>query len=111
MRAGQLRHTVNVMRPAPPRGDRDQEDDPQVLREKVQCSIETISGREAQRLQQMYPTATHRVKMWGDPAKPLSAADWLIELPSNRRLNIIPPINDKQRNGLDLELVCIEAVT
>ena len=50
MRAGQLRHTVNVMRPAPPRGDRDQEDDPQVLREKVQCSIETISGREAQRL-------------------------------------------------------------
>ena len=107
MKAGKLRHVVNVMRPAEPAGDVPGKSPPTIHRAGVYCSIEQLTGREAERFQQMYATATLKVKMWGDPSKPLRAVDWLEELPSKNRLNILNK-DDLNRNGIELELICGE---
>lgn len=109
MQAGKMRHRVNVMRPPSPQGEPGQLNSQATeLIKNVPCSIEPLSGREAERMQQMYATATLTVGMYGDPAKPLKTTDWLIDQ-TGKRLNIMH-IKDKQRNGIELELTCGEEV-
>jgi len=51
---------------------------------------------------------THRVRMYGDPSKPLTHTMYL-KTWSGRKLNI-GFINDVQQNGVELELLCGEVV-
>lgn len=109
MIAGKMRHIVDVMRPPEPQGEGGQlNSQPKVLMKDVPCSIENLSGIEQERMQQMYATARNKVRMYGDPDNPLRTVDWLVDQ-SGKRLNILQ-INDKWRNGIELEMICGEEV-
>lgn len=104
-----MRHVVNVMRPPDPQGEGGQTSPPTTLFNALRCSIDTLTGRELERLQQMYATANSKVKYWGDPTKQVKATDWLID-EFGKRLNIIS-INDPLRNQQGIvELICGEEV-
>jgi len=108
-KSGGMRHAVKVMRPADPQGEASQSESPTTLFNSLPCSIDTLTGRELERLQQMYATATSKVKFWGDPTKQVKATDWLID-EFGKRLNIVS-INDPLRNQQGIvELICGEEV-
>lgn len=104
-----MRHMVTVMRPTQAQGTRGE---PQgkdaVIVKDVPCSIETLSGREGELARQIFAAATYRVQMYGDPSKPIENTDYLQF--GSRRLNI-GFINDRQQNGIELELLCEEALS
>jgi len=106
-----MRHQVRVMRPPEPQGEGGQlNGQPQELYKQLPCSIENTGGREAERMMQMYATATLKVCFYGDPNKRVTTKDWLEVLPlakPARRLNIVQ-VNDHQQNGVKIELVCTE---
>lgn len=102
-----LRHVVNVMRPPPPGGESTVNAKPSELRHEVPCSIEPLRGGEAQRLQQMFATATHKVGMYGNPNKKIQRTDFCIDQ-TGARLNVMDVI-DKSRSQIGfIELVCGE---
>lgn len=104
-----MRHVVNVMRPADPQGEGGAALPPTTLIKNVPCSIDNLTGRELERLQQNYATATSKVKFWGDPSRQVKNTDWLID-EFGKRLNIVQ-INDPLRNQQGIvELVCGEEV-
>ncbi len=102
-----LRHVVKVMRPPAPGGESSQAIPPQAIRNEVPCSIETLMGREAERMQQMYAGANVKVCMYGDPNNQLKAVDYCIDQ-TGKRLNIMG-ITDPSRSQLGkIELICGE---
>lgn len=101
-----MRHLVNVMRPPPQYGQKgDATGQDETVIPKWPCSIETLSGRELERAQQMVATAELVVEGWGHPTKPIKEKDYLQF--GARRLNVMAII-DKQQNGISLKLLCGE---
>ena len=103
-----MRHIVNVMRPTEAHG----ESSPRVydiFRSQVPCSIETLSGREAERMMQMYADARVKVEMYGDPNKQIKATDQCVDQ-FGKTLNVLA-ITDNSRTQLGkIELICGEEV-
>lgn len=106
------RHLVNVMRPTKATGDYGEtQGAPEELYHHCPCSIEQISGREGEIARQTVPTATHRVKLYADPRKPIDARCYLTGGSIGERvLQIGAPPNDKRQNGVELELLCGEEI-
>jgi len=102
-----LRHVVNVMRPPPPGGESGQAIPDTTVRNQVPCSIETLTGREAERMQQMYAGANVKVGMWGDPNKPVKAVDYCTDQ-TGKRLNIMGIIDNSRSQLGKIELICGE---
>lgn len=104
-----MRHVVNVMRPAKKTADYGEtQGKPELVMENWPCSIETLSGREVETARQTVATATYRVKGYGNPKKPIDASCYLVRLPittPETRLEI-GFVKDRQQNGIDLELIC-----
>jgi head-tail adaptor len=106
MRAGELRHRVDVLRPPTSLDDRGQpRGQEEVVLRQVPCGIETLNGREAEQARTNYAEATHRVRMYGDPSKPIKTKDYLQF--GTRRLEI-GFIDDELQNGIKLTLICGE---
>ena len=104
-----MRHVVNVMRPTLAVGSRGEAEgqDQQVLKE-VPCSIETLSGREAELARSVYPDATYKVEMYADPRNPVTAVMYLTGgTLGTRRLNV-GFVNDRDLKGVQYELLCGE---
>jgi hypothetical protein len=104
-----MRHVVKVMRPPPPQGESGQLNTPEatVLMEEVPCSIDQLQGKEAERMQQMYATATQKVGMYGNPNKQIKRVDYLIDQ-TGAQLNVLS-INDGSRSQQGyIELICGE---
>jgi hypothetical protein len=103
-----MRHVVNVMRPAAQQGESTPVA-PTLLREKVPCSIDPLTGREAERMQQMYATASLKVGLYGNPSKRIQRRDHLIDQ-TGAQLNVMD-IKDESRSQLGyIELICGEEV-
>jgi head-tail adaptor len=91
-----MRHVVTVMRPAEAQDDAGQKKNATVYRADVPCSIEHLSGREAEKARAIYPEATLKVEMYGNPLKPVSHKDWLKH--GERKL-FIGDIDDHLQSG------------
>ncbi len=74
----------------------------------VPCSIETLSGREAEIARQQYAQADYLVTCSGDPARPIREHMFL-QL-DTRRLEI-GVVKDIDQNGVNLELLCGEVLS
>ena len=97
------------MQPATAIGSRGQQiGQDTVYLQNIPCSIETLNGREGEAARQQYAEVTHRVRMYGDPSKPIAHTMYLRTW-NKRRLNI-GFINAVQQNGVELELLCGEVV-
>lgn len=109
MKAGSLRHYVTIRRPSAEYGSRGQVQAGQdeSLLSDVPCEIEQLSGRQLEFARQQFATATHRVRMYRDPANPLSAKDYLV-LADGRRLHI-GAVDDVNLTGLEYVLLCGES--
>jgi hypothetical protein len=101
-----MRHVVKVMRPASPQGESTPAA-PTILRDKVQCSIEPLTGREAERMQQMFATATQKVGLYGNPNKLIKRVDHLIDQ-TGARLNVLDIKDDSRAQLGYIELICGE---
>jgi hypothetical protein len=106
-----LRHVVSVMRPTEAtdtigntRGA------PQQIFGQWPCSIETLSGRELELARSTYADATLKVEGYGDPGKRFKVTDYLTGGSIGSRVLNIGFINDRQQNGIQLSLICGEAV-
>lgn len=103
-----LRHIVTVKRPRQgnlgTRGQKQGEDE--TIYAEWPCSIETLSGSEAELARQNFPTASLSVAGYTDPAKPIKATDYL--LLGTRRINV-GFVNDVDQMGLKAELICGES--
>lgn len=116
MRAGKMRHRATVMRPSEALSDGGQTQSANVLLRDVPCSIEHLSGREAELVHAQFPEASLKVECYGDPNKPIRHTDWLEVLgvgrdssgqPVIRKLHI-SDIQDRDQNGILLTLFCGE---
>lgn len=105
-KAGRMRHVVNVMRPPPQQGDSPQKT-PEVFRNGVPCSIDPMSGREIERMNQMGAIASHKVVMYGDPKKQIKRVDWLID-ETGKRLNIVDKADPSRCDIGEITLFCME---
>lgn len=107
--AGALRHYVNVMKPTAAIGSRGElEGQDTTVRQGVPCSIETLSGREAEVARSTYPDATYRVRLYADPQKPVTAEMYLTGGTLGKRRLHIGFINDVDQVGFVNELLCGE---
>lgn len=108
-KAGPMRHIVTVMRPPDPQGEGGQlNSQPTRFRNEVPCSIEPLSGRELERMQEMEAVANCKVRFYGDPDKQVKETDWLID-EFGKRINIVAK-NDSLRNQQGIvELICMES--
>lgn len=105
-----MRHVVNVMRPTQALGTRGEGEgkDQQVLKD-VPCSIETLSGREAELARSVYPDATYKVEMYADPSNPVTAVMYLTGGTIGTRRLHIGFVNDSNNMGTaSLTLLCGE---
>lgn len=107
MKAGPLRHLCNVERPLTGLSDRGEQEGYAVVRPSVPCSLEPLNGREIEVAHQLVATATHRVRMWGNPAKPVQHND---RLRVGDREFEIGYISDGQQNGVQIELLVAEVI-
>jgi head-tail adaptor len=106
--AGKRRYVATILRPRATYDDRGQErgGDEVVMRD-VPVSLDTLNGREVELARQLYPTATMRAQLVGDPKRPITYRDRLVV--GIRSLEI-GYIKDEQQNGINLELLLGEAV-
>lgn len=104
-----LRHVVTVKRPPPPGGESGQQASDTVVRECVPCSIDTLTTREAERMQQMYAGASVKVCMYGNPAKQVKAVDYCVD-EFGKRLNVMGIIDPSRGQLQKIELICGEEV-
>lgn len=86
-----------------------------VLMKDVPCSIDTLSGREAEVAHRLVGTATHQVEMRG-PIAGLSPECKLGEHPKNgdgtyKSYLAIGHVNDPTRTGRDYTLLVTEVVS
>lgn len=100
-----LRHICDVMAPGSSKDDRGQTHGKRTLARNVPCSIETLSGRELEQARATWTEAVYRVRMYGNPQKPIDETCWL-EI-NGRRMNIIHK-SDPHFNEIELELTCGE---
>lgn len=107
--AGELRHYVDVMKPTAAIGSRGElEGQASLVRQGVACSIETLSGREAEIARSTYPDATYRVRLYADPSKPVSEEMYLTGGTLGKRKLQIGFKNDIDQVGFVNELLCGE---
>ncbi|HUQ68745.1 MAG TPA: head-tail adaptor protein [Planctomycetaceae bacterium] len=108
IRAGTLRHVVNVMKPAENSNTRGQPTgEDEVYIKDVPCSIEPLGGRESEIARQVFESATAKVKFYGDPNRPISRSHYLQF--GSRRLEI-GDVKDVEQNGIVIELLVGEVV-
>jgi hypothetical protein len=109
MRAGDLKDTVNVMRPteAKTAGGQPQGKD-RVIRSEVHCFIDPVSGSEAEIARQQTGVAAFAVQMYGDPAARIERNDYLTGCDLGSRVLFISYVNDVHRNHSKLVLTCGE---
>ena len=107
MRAGPLRHRVDIKLPSDTKDSRGQRTgDPVVKASRVQCSIETLNGRELEIARQVVSNATLRVRM-RYPGFDLTTKHFLTF--GTRQLNI-GHVNNVDQIGREFILTCSEAV-
>lgn len=108
MKSGALRHVVDIYEPIIESDTRGQIDPsvgtPYIA--SVPCSVEQLSSRELDAARQVYATATHEVKMYADPKRPIQHNYWLKW--GNRRLEVGAAVLDTR--GLEYTLTCGEVV-
>lgn len=106
------RHSVTIKRPATTldsRGQVDTSATPTTVAEDVPASIEHLQGREVEIARQIVPTATHRVKFFGDPAWSLTPGDYLVpDSDSTRKLNIGDIAKPEDIDAMEYILLCGE---
>lgn len=108
LRSGTLRHRATFKRPSSTldtRGGRSGDD--VTLMADVPCSIEPLGGRELEQARQTVAEASHRVRLYADPERPLSALDYL---EFGRRVLWIRYVKDMGERGFAYELLCEEEV-
>jgi len=71
----------------------------------VPCSIEQLSGREAEAAHQTFGAVSLKVAMYGDPRKPITIRH---RLKVGERILEIADVKDVNQNGQELELLCGE---
>lgn len=108
MKAGSMRHVVDVLRPFAENDSRGAVDPLQGEKylSAIPCSIEPLTAREQEAARQVYGLATHRVKMYADPQNPLNHTMWLVW--GKRRLEVGSALLDER--GLMYTLTCGEVV-
>jgi len=107
MRAGKLRHRVDIQLPSTTQGTRGQRTGSSTTKaESIPCSIETLTGRELELARQVVSNATVRVTM-RYPGITLTTKHFLMF--GDRQLNI-GHINDVDQIGREFILTCGEAV-
>jgi head-tail adaptor len=112
IRAGNLRHYVNVMQPTDAEGTRgEREGMDKTVRQGVPCSIETLSGAEGERARGTYGDVTYKVTMRADRLRPITAAMYLTGGTLGNRKLYIAFKNDIDQMGYQLELLCGELVS
>lgn len=107
-----MRHVVNVMRPTEATGTVGelQGQDATVIA-LVPCSIESLSGREAEIARSVYADVTLKVEMYADPRKPVTANDYLTGGTIGTRKLYIGFVKDSNNMGTGtLELLCSESL-
>lgn len=119
-RTGLMRHVVNVMQPTQATGSvGEAQGQDAVIRRAVPCSIETLTGNEAEQVHSTWPSATNKVEMYADRQRQITPVMYLTggslgtRLYSDgtvaaRVLNIVGVI-DREEKGLILTLICEEA--
>jgi SPP1 family predicted phage head-tail adaptor len=106
LRAGKLRHRVAIKRPASGRGTRgERTGEDFVVSPEEFASIETLSGREAERARAVYAEATYRVEMRIRPGIEVTENDYLQH--GTRRFHI-GHVDDVDQRGIKYELLCAE---
>jgi hypothetical protein len=101
------RHIVTVKRPKANFGSvGDQQGEDETIYANWPCSIETLSGNEAELARQNFPSASSVVKGYTDPKKLIQATDYL--LLGSRRINV-GFVNNIMQRGLEAELLCGES--
>lgn len=106
-----MRHRVNVMRPTKSTNTiGNTQGAPETILRDWPCSIETMSGREIEIARSIYADATLKVEGYGNPNNQFKVTDYLTGGSIGERVLNIGHINDKQQNGIQLSLVCGEAV-
>lgn len=107
LRAGTLRHHVNVMRPAEATGTRGEtRGEPQLLIKDWPCSITPTGGGETDETGGVLAQAAYVVEGYGNPSKPIMPKDYL--LLNGTRVLHIAYVEDVDMNGLHLRLMCGE---
>ena len=111
IRAGNLRHYVNVMQPTDAEGTRgEREGIDKTVRQGVPCSIETLSGVEGERARGTYGDVTYKVTMRADRLRPVTNAMYLTGATLGKRKLHIAFVNDVDQMGFELQLLCGELV-
>lgn len=105
LRSGRLRHRVTVWRPSQQLGTRGERtgNDTIVLQE-VPCGIENLDGRELEQARQTVAVATHRVELYADPQKPITAGDYLVL--HDGSVLYIHHVDDVDNLGLEYRFLC-----
>jgi hypothetical protein len=73
---------------------------------EVPCSLEVLTSRELEIARLLHATATHTVRMYADPNRPIKHTHWLTI--AGRKLNIAEVKLDDR--GFTVELTCGEEV-
>ena len=106
MTAGTRRHYVEVKRPSAAIDGRGQsEGPPETIYRALPAEIRTLNTREQELARQVYALATHEIRVWPDPRKPIFETDWL--LLGERKLEV-GGVNDVRQTGIELVLICGE---
>lgn len=106
-----LRHVVNVMRPAENQGTRGEiEGKDKLIRRDVPCSIDTLTVREVQHVQSMWPEATYRIEMYADPSRQVTPGDYLTGQSLGERKLYVVGVVDVETLGVVARLFCSEAL-
>jgi hypothetical protein len=110
-----MRHVVKVMRPAKATNTiGNTQGQPDTICNAWPCSIETLSGREAELARQTFAAATLKVEGYGNPKKPIRESDYLEFIDGvtgtkdKPRKLYVGVVNDKHQNGVELSLLCGE---
>jgi SPP1 family predicted phage head-tail adaptor len=105
---GAMRHQVDIYLPSSSRDayGRRTGTDTLVLQD-VPCSIEQLAALELIRARQIYPEATHRVRMVLSPDNAITSKHYLKF--GTRELHI-GAVVDAENSGVEIELLCKEEV-
>lgn len=100
-----MQHTVDVYRdPTGTYGTRGEIlGGAELVAARVPCSIETLSGREAEQARSTYPYAAYQVEFWGSPAWNLTTQCKLIH---GNNVYHIGHIDDVDQKGCEFVLLC-----
>jgi hypothetical protein len=101
------RHIVTVKRPKANFGSvGDQQGEDETIYANWPCSIETLSGNEAELARQNFPSASVAVNGYTDPKKLIQPTDYLQF--GSRTLHV-GFVNNIDQLGLEAELLCGES--